>query len=108
MYKFRAIFNLKSRSKYSFNGVVEYKDVKLRTEDGKVHGEMSLLIERADINLARDKAIEKIDELALLLTLVFEEGFIIEDINVMSVPTIIDEGHGKVVEICDYVQIMYN
>jgi len=107
MYEFRVIFNLKGKFKYSFSDVVEYEDIKLRTEDGKIHGETSLLLERADINLAREMAIEKIEKLTSLLTLIFKEGLIIENINVIPVPTVtvIDRGREKVIEIHDYKQI---
>jgi len=86
MYEFHVIFKLKSKSKYSFNGVIECEDIKLRTENGKIHGEVFILLEKADINLAREIAIEKIEKLTSLLTLILKEGFIIEDIDVILTP----------------------
>jgi len=82
MYEFHVSFKLKSGKGYIFDDVVEYDGIKFKTENGKIRGELVVLVDRPDFNLAKEEAIRKIETLTLLLTPVFGDGFAVEDVKV--------------------------
>jgi len=92
MYEFHVSFKLKSGKGYIFDDAVEYNGIKLKTENDKICGELVILVDRPDFNLAKEEAIRKIETLTLLLTPVFEDGFAVEDVKVTLPPRIIDKG----------------
>ncbi len=105
MYKFRVSFKLKSGKGYIFDGVIEYDDIKLKTENDKIYGELVVIVDRPDFNLAREEAVRRIERLASLLTLALDDGFVVEDVNVESLPRIIDKGQEKIIEIYEFIGI---
>jgi hypothetical protein len=86
-----------------FDGMIEYNDIKLRTENGKICGELVVSVDRPDFDLAREEAVRRIEKLASLLTLAFDDGFIIEDVNVPL--RVLDKGREKIVEVYKFIGI---
>jgi hypothetical protein len=84
---------------YSFDGVIECGGVRIETKDGGICGKTTISIERNDPYLARESAIKRLEELASILTLIFEEGFAVEDVNVEHKPIIEVEGKSKKVSL---------
>jgi hypothetical protein len=105
MYEFQVLFKLKSGKDYIFDDAFEYDGIKLKTENGKICGELVVVVDRPDFNLAREEAIRKIETLTLLLTPIFEDGFAVEDVKVTLPPRIIDKGREKVIEIYEHIEI---
>jgi hypothetical protein len=105
MYEFHVSFKLKSGKCYIFDDAVEYDGIKLKTENGKIRGELVVLVDRPDFNLAKEEAIRKIETLTLLLTPVFGDGFAVEDVKVTLSPRIIDKGREKVIEIYEHIEL---
>jgi hypothetical protein len=105
MYEFHVSFKLKSGKSYIFDSVIEYDGVKLKTENGKICGELVVVVDRPDFNLAGEEALRRIERLASLLTLALDDGFAVEDVNVELLPRIIDKGREKVIEIYEHVEI---
>jgi hypothetical protein len=105
MYEFQVSFKLKSGKSYIFDSVIEYDGIRLKTENGKICGELVVVVDRPDFNLAREEAIRKIETLTLLLTPVFEDGFAVEDVKVTLPPRIIDKGRERVIEIYEHIEI---
>jgi len=103
MHEFDVTFRLRSKPNisYSFDGVIEYGGISIETRDRKIYGKTTISIEKDDHHLAREKAIEELEKFALMLTVIFGEGFIIEDVKVKHKPIIEDEGKVKKIEICD-------
>jgi hypothetical protein len=105
MYEFHVSFKLKSGKGYIFDDAVEYNGINLKTENGKICGELVVIVDRPDFNLAKEEAIRKIETLTLLLTPVFGDGFAAEDVKVTLPPRIIDKGREKVIEIYEHVEL---
>lgn len=107
MHEFEAFFWFRSKldSRYSFDDEIEYGETRIKTEDGKICGRTTVRIGRNDPNLAREKAIKKLEELGLILTLIFEKGFTIEDVKVQHKPVIKNKGKNKKISLSLDVQI---
>jgi len=105
MYEFQVSFKLKSGKGYIFDDAFEYDGIKLKTENGKICGELVVIVDRPDFNLAKEEAIRKIETLTLLLTPVFGDGFAVEDVKVTLPPRIIDKGREKVIEIYEHIEL---
>jgi len=99
MYEAHAVFTLKSRSKYQFDKAIELDGARLETKDGKICGEVVVQVEKADPNLIAEKAFERANKVASLLTLFFGEGFVVED---APRPVVVIKKEGHVMETVIY------
>ena len=99
MYEARAVFTLKSCFKYQFDKAIELDGARLETKDGKICGEVVVQVEKADPNLIAERALEKANKIASLLTLLFGEGFALEDV---PRPVVVIRKEGHVVETVIY------
>ena len=85
--------------------MIEYGGISIETRDGKIYGKTTISIEKDDHHLAREKAIEELEKFASMLTVIFGEGFIIEDVKVAHKPIIEDEGKVKEIAIFDAMEM---
>ena len=104
MYEARVVFTLRSRSKYQFDKAIELDGARLETKDGRICGEVIVQAEKADPNLIMKKALEKANKIASLLTLLYGEGFALEDVPRLVV-AIRKEEHVVEIVICDFVRV---
>jgi hypothetical protein len=107
MHEFDVTFMLRSKPNISYllDGVIEYGGISIETRDGKIYGKTTISIEKDDHHLAREKAIEELEKLASMLTVIFGEGFIIEDVKVAHKPIIEDRGKVKEIAIFDTLEV---
>jgi len=103
MHEFDVTFRLRSKPNisYSFDDVIEHGGIRIETKDGKICGRTTISIERDDYNLAREKAVEELEKLASVLTIIFGEAFVVEDVKVEHKPIIENEGKVKTVIVFD-------
>jgi hypothetical protein len=89
-HEFEVCFTLKSipQMKISFEGSVKIDDFKIEAQDGKIVGKTSISIDMDDPELAKRQAIDKIEELATILTLIFGTAYEIYDLSVVHKPII--------------------
>ncbi len=90
-FRFRSKLNIS----YSFDSVMEHEGIKMETKDGKICGGTTISIEKDDYNFAREKAVEELEKLASVLTLIFGEAFVVEDVEVKRKPIIENKGKFK-------------
>jgi hypothetical protein len=104
MHEFDATFRFRGKFGIIFDGVIECGGVRIETKDGEICGKTTISIERNDPYLARESAIKRLEELASILTLIFGEGFAVEDVNVEHKPIIEVEGRSKKVSLFETVR----
>jgi len=104
MYEAHAEFTLRSRSKYQFDEAIELDGTRLETRDGRICGEVVVQTDKADFDLVVEKTFEKADKIASLLTLLFREGFAVEDIVPRSIVTVKEKGRTAEIEIHAFVR----
>jgi uncharacterized protein YnzC (UPF0291/DUF896 family) len=104
MHEFDATFRFRGKFGIRFDGVIECGGVRIETKDGEICEKTTISIERNDPYLARESAIKRLEELASILTLIFGEGFAVEDVNVEHKPIIEVEGRSKKVSLCETVR----
>jgi len=107
MHEFDVTFRLRSKPNISYllDGVIEYGGISIETRDGKIYGKTTISIEKDDYHLAREKAIEELEKLASMLTVIFGEGFIIEYVKVAHKPIIENRGKVKEIAIFDAIEM---
>ena len=105
MYEARAEFTLQGRSKYQFDEVIELDGIRLETRNGKICGEVVVQTDKADFNLVAEKAFKKANKTASLLTLLFGEGFAVEDVVPRYIVAVEEKEHAKEIEIHEFVRL---
>jgi len=80
MFEARAVFTLKSCSKYQFDKAMGLDGARLETKDGRICGEVVVQVRKSGPDLVVERALEEANEIASLLTLLFGEGFAVEDV----------------------------
>jgi len=106
MYEARAVFILQSHSKYLFDEAIELDGIRLESKDGKIYGEVIVQVEKVDPNLIVEKAFEKANEIALLLTLLFGESFIVEDVVPGSIVAVKKKEDAVKIEIYESIRLL--
>jgi len=106
-HEFEVRFTLKSipQIKLSFEGTVKINDFEIEVQEGKIAGKTSISIDINDPALAKRQAINKIDELAMILTLIFGISYEIYDLNVIHKPIIEKTESGQIVSVFDTCRI---
>jgi len=107
MHEFDVTFRFRSKpnTSYSFDSVIEHGGIRIETKDGKICGRATISIERDDHNFAREKAVEELERLASVLTIIFGEAFAVEDVKVEHKPIIENEGKFKKITLFETIQI---
>ena len=88
-----------------FEGAVKIDDFEIEAQGGKIIGKTSISIDIDDPELAKRQAIDKIEELATILTLTFGTPYEVDDISVVHKPIIKKTESGQTLVIFDTVRI---
>jgi hypothetical protein len=106
-HEFEVRFTLKSipQIKSLFEGTVKIDDFEIEAQEGKIVGKTSISIDMDDPELAKRKAIDKIEELVTILTLIFETAYEIYDLSVVHKPIIEKTESGQKISIFDTIHI---
>jgi hypothetical protein len=106
-HEFEVRFNLKSDSqiKLLFEGAVKIGDFEIETQEGRIVGKTSISIDMDDPELAKRQALDKIEELATILTLIFGTAYEIYDLSVVHKPIIEKTEAGQKISIFDTIHI---
>ena len=109
-HEFEVHFTLKSipQIKLSFEGSVKIDDFELEEKEGKIAGKTSISIDSNDPALAKRQASNKIEELAMILTLIFGTAYEIDDLNVIHKPIIEKSEARQIVSVFDTVGVSEN
>jgi hypothetical protein len=106
-HEFEVRFTLKSapQIKLLFEGAVKIDDFEIEAQEGKIVGKTSISIDMDDPELAKRQAIDKIEELATILTLIFGTAYEIYDLSVVHKPIIEKTETGQKISIFDTIHI---
>jgi hypothetical protein len=106
-HEFEVRFTLKSapQIKLLFEGAVKIDDFEIEAQEGKIVGKTSISIDMDDPELAKRQAIDKIEELATILTLIFGTAYETYDLSVVHKPIIEKTETGQKISIFDTIHI---